>query len=194
MRFPLLIACAAVFLTTGCDRSTVPPNLGGTSSAFDPLIFFNGQIRSWGVVESRSGAPTGWVMTQCAGHDDGPDRLHMVQHLSFENSSPQDRRWTLWRTGPNRFEATANDMVGSAKGESVGRAFHWQWVLARFPGERPFDVTMNQWMYQLDDGSVMIRTTISKLGIILAEVSEQFAHTGTPRTAGQIARPADPPS
>jgi hypothetical protein len=31
-------------------------------------------------------------------------------------------------------------------------------------------------MYRLADGSVMIRTTISKLGIILAEVTEDFTH------------------
>ena len=38
------------------------------------------------------------------------------------------------------------------------------------------DVTMNQWMYPMDDGSVMIRTTVSKFGMIVAEVTEQFTH------------------
>jgi hypothetical protein len=31
-------------------------------------------------------------------------------------------------------------------------------------------------MYRMPDGSVMIRSTISKLDIILAEVTEQFTH------------------
>jgi hypothetical protein len=39
-------------------------------------------------------------------------------------------------------------------------------------------MTMDQWMYRLDDGSVMIRTAISKFGFILAEVSEQFEQEG----------------
>ena len=88
----------------------------------------------------------------------------------------QQREWVLWRSGPDRFDATANDMVNTAKGTVDGRTFHWQWVLARSPGNALMNVTMSQWMYQMDDGSVMIRTTISKLGVILAEVSEQFIH------------------
>jgi hypothetical protein len=39
------------------------------------------------------------------------------------------------------------------------------------------DVTMNQRMYGLEDGSVMIRTTVSKFGVIVAEVTERFTHT-----------------
>jgi hypothetical protein len=33
---------------------------------------------------------------------------------------------------------------------------------------------MDQWMYMMDGGAMMNRTTIRKFGIILAEVSEQF--------------------
>ena len=79
------------------------------------------------------------------------------------------------RTGPGRFEATANDMVGTAVGEASGRAFHWQWTLALSPGNSLKDVTMDQWWYLLDDGSMLNRTTIRKLGYIAAEVSEHFA-------------------
>jgi hypothetical protein len=177
VRFSLLIACVAASLLPGCDRKLQPLSLGGPGPTFDPVAFFDGHIRSWGVIEGRTGAPTGWVITDCVGHSEGPDRLRLEQHLSFQDGPAQDRVWTLWRTGPHRYEATANDMVGSAKGEAEGRAFHWKWVLARSPGSRPVDVTMDQWMYQLDDGSLLIRTTISKLGIILGEVSEQFTHT-----------------
>jgi hypothetical protein len=35
---------------------------------------------------------------------------------------------------------------------------------------------MNQWMYGLADGSAMIRTTVSKFGVILAEVTDRFTH------------------
>jgi hypothetical protein len=66
-------------------------------------------------------------------------------------------------------------MVGTAKGEVGRRTFHWQWVLAR-SGNAVMDVTMRQWRYHMDDGSVTIRTTVSKLGFIVAEVTEQFTH------------------
>ena len=34
---------------------------------------------------------------------------------------------------------------------------------------------MDQWWYLLDDGSMLNRTTVRKLGVIVAEVSEHFA-------------------
>jgi hypothetical protein len=180
----MMLACAVLLLTAGCDRNPDMPDIGASGPTFDPLVFFAGHVRSWGVLESRSGAPTGWVVTDCEGHAESPDRLTVVQHLTFAHDKPQDRRWTLWRTGPNTFKATANDMVGSATGETSGRVFHWQWVLARSAGERPFGVTMTQWMYAMDDGSALIRTTVSKFGFILAEVSEHFAHVDAPASVG----------
>jgi hypothetical protein len=114
-----IIAWAAICLTAGCGRGPPLPHLGETRPALDPVTFFAGHVRPWGLMESRSGAPTGWVVTDCEGQPEGPDRLRMVQHLSFQHDPPQDRVWTLWRTGPHRFEATASDMVGTAKGEAV---------------------------------------------------------------------------
>jgi len=135
-------------------------------------------------MESRSGAPTEWITTDSEGRKDGSGRLRMVQHLSFQDGTTQERDWLLEGSGPNRFTATANDMVGSAAGEADGNIFHWQWVLARSPGNPVMDVTMTQWMYRLNDGSAMIRTTISKFGIILAEVTEQFTHSDKKEPVG----------
>ena len=66
-------------------------------------------------------------------------------------------------------------MVGTATGEASGRAFHWQWTLALSPGNALKNVTMEQWWYLLEDGSMMNRTVVSKLGFIAAEVTEHFA-------------------
>jgi hypothetical protein len=183
MRPALLISCVAAALAVGCVAVAVvlihPGTAGppvGSGSAFDPVTFFDGHTHSWGVIERRSGAPSERVETDSHGERQGNDRLQMVQRLSFQDGTTQQREWVLWRSGPGRFEATANDMVGTAKGEATGNMFHWQWVLARSPGNSLMDVTMNQWMYRLQDGSVMIRSTVSKFGLIVAEVTEQFTH------------------
>ena len=78
------------------------------------------------------------------------------------------------RAGPGRFDATANDIVGTAHGEAAGRAFHWSWTLALHPGNPFTNVSMDQWWYLQPDGSMLNRTTIRKLGFILAEVTEHF--------------------
>ena len=170
---PIVIVLSALVLAACAPKPSTP---AGSGPPFDPLAFFDGHTHSWGVIESRDGAPTEWVVTDSHGERDGAGRLHMVQHLSMQDGTTRQRDWSLWRSGPDHFDATANDMVGTAKGQSEGNIFHWQWVLARSPGNSLMDVTMTQWMYRLADGSVMIRSTVSKFGIIVAEVTEQFTH------------------
>jgi hypothetical protein len=112
VRLSLLALFLTVSLTPGCDQKPSAP--AGLGPAFDPIAFFDGHTRSWGVIESRSGAPTERIVTDSHGERDGTDRLRMVQHLSFQDGTAQQRDWTLWRNGADRFEATANDMVGTA--------------------------------------------------------------------------------
>jgi hypothetical protein len=162
----------ALGLLAGCDRQTEP--VGGDGPAFDPVAFFSGHVRSHGVVETRSGTPTEEVVTDCQGAIGTDGRLHMTQHLTFQDGEKQERAWIMWRDGPGAFRATANDMAGTADGRSTGWMFHWRWVLER----SPVNVDMEQWMYRMPDGSVLIRTTIGKLGVILAEVTEQFVRDG----------------
>jgi len=158
-----------------CGRATPVDGFRSTTPAMDPIRFFTGHVRSWGVLENRSGEPTAVVTTDCLGESDG-DTLRMVQHLTVGQDAPTTRTWQMWRAGPNRYEATANDMVGTATGEASGRAFHWIWRLALSPGNDLKNVSMDQWWYLLDDGSMLNRTTVRKLGVILIEVSEHFAH------------------
>lgn len=132
------------------------------------------------MLENRSGQPTGIVTTDCRGEAEGPDGLHMTQQLQMSSGERMTREWHMRRIAPGRFEATANDMVGTAVGEAAGRAFHWQWVLALQPGYPIKNVMMDQWWYLLDDGSMLNRTTIRKLGVIAAEVTEHFARDDLP--------------
>ncbi len=159
----------------GCNKATPLDGFRGTTPAMDPIRFFTGHVRSWGVLEDRSGEPTSTVTTDCLGKSNG-DMLRMVQHLTSGQDAPTTRTWQMRRAGPNRYEATANDMVGTATGEASGRAFHWTWTLALSPGNDLKNVSMDQWWYLLDDGSMLNRTTVRKLGVILIEVSEHFAH------------------
>lgn len=124
-------------------------------------------------MENRAGAPTSVVTTDCTGQAAG-DTLDMIQVLHIGQDLPQTRTWHMRRTSPGRFEATANDMVGTATGEASGRTFHWQWTLALQPGNALKNVTMEQWWYLQEDGSMLNRTIVSKLGVIAAEVTEHF--------------------
>lgn len=168
--FCLLLALAA------CSKPL--PVTAFAGPALDPVRFFTGPVHSWGVLENRRGQPTEIVTTDCVGEAEGPDGLHMRQVLHIGQDKPVVRDWHMRRSGPGTYAATANDLVGAATGEAAGRAFHWQWTLATEPGNPVKNVTMDQWWYLQDDGSMLNRTTIRKLGVILAEVTEHFVRGG----------------
>ncbi len=140
----------------------------------DPVRFFTGHVRSWGVLENRSGAPTGTLTTDCQGTLEPDGSLHMVQHLTYGDGTSEMRDWRMRRAGSGRFEATANDMVGTGHGEAARRTFHLRWVLATRAGNPLANVRMDQWMYLMDGGGMVNRTSISKLGVVVTEVTEGF--------------------
>ena len=137
------------------------------------------------MVENRDGSPVAIVTTQTEGtlqtDADGKEFLKMDQ-LVVVDGKTTPRNWQMRRVGNGKFEATANDMVGTARGTASGRTFHWTWTLASQPGHSVRNVRMDQWMYLADNGTMMNRTTITKLGVRLAEVSEQFVRQDTPAT------------
>jgi len=157
----------------GCAAPLRPKAFVATAPAFDPITFWTGRTASWGVIENRGGAPTAIITTTTEATAEGVNGLHMVQHVMTGGNDTQ-RNWHMRRLGGGQFEATANDMVGKARGLSSGRTFHWTWTLATKPGNCLFNVSMEQWMYLADNGTLMNRTIITKLGVRLVEVSEQF--------------------
>lgn len=172
MRGTSIVLTAALALSA-CGHLPLG-RFAGTKPAFDAVAFWTGHHRSWGVVENRDGAPTDTVVTDCVGTPEPDGALHMVQTLTLGDGSVQHRDWHLRRTAPGAFTATANDMVGQAHGTAAGRMFHWSWTLALSPGNPIKNVTMDQWMYLMEGGAMMNHTTISKLGVTVAQVSEVF--------------------
>ncbi len=158
----------------GCGKPMGPDGFAQSGPLFDPVAFFNGHVTSWGVEETRGGLPSGIVTTDCAGTLNGPDDLSMVQTLHLPGGTTQTRRWHMRRVDAQHYTATANDMAGEADATVSGRALHWRWVLETNPGNGLENVTMDQWMYRMDDGSVMIRTNVTKLGLHLLGISEIF--------------------
>lgn len=141
---------------------------------FRPTEFFAGQTSSFGVMEDRAGAPKETVRTETTGRWVG-ETLELEQELVLGKSKPQHRSWRIRKLDAHRYEATANDIVGTVQGEAYGNVFHWSFTLALSRGNPFANVRMSQWMYLQPDGKTMVNhSTIRKFGIVVAQVTEQF--------------------
>lgn len=168
---PLLLLS---FCSLSSCRSMAVSDFAANRPQFDPLEFFNGRTHSWAVVESRSGNPTSHFTAALEGHRDG-DALSLEQVFTFSDGQKQLRSWQIRRRGEHAYEATANDVVGVARGEAWGNAFHWRYVTA---GRRTWSLDNLQfdlWMYLTADGTTLInRVNISKFGFVIARTTEYF--------------------
>lgn len=166
---PLIVASCATMK---------PADFAGNRPVFEPDKFFTGRTESTGVMENRAGVPTRQVTTRTTGKWQG-DVLQIEQELRLGDDPPTHRSWRLRRIDAHRFEATANDIVGTARGEAHGNVFHWSFTLATSPGNPLANVRMSQWMYLQSDGQTMVNhTTFRKAGVLVAQVTEQFRRVG----------------
>ena len=167
-----MIAFGALFLCAGCASMKVT-DFANERPLLDPVEYFAGRTASSGVMENRGGAPQEMVTTKTLGRREG-DVLMLEQDLKL-GQKQQHRSWRIRRLDAHHFTATANDLVGTASGEAYGNVFTWSFTLALSPGNPFANVRMTQWMYLQPDGRTLLNhSTIRKLGIVVAQVTEQF--------------------
>ena len=170
----LVALVVSVALTGGCS-SLSPSQFAHSTPAFDPVEFFTGHTRSWGVFENRSGEPSRRFSTVCDGHREADGTLLLDQIFTYEDGATQQRHWRIHRLDAHHYEATANDVVGQATGEAYGNAFHWEYTVALKPGNPLYNVRLRQWMYLQAGGQTMMnRASVNKLGLQVAQVTEFF--------------------
>lgn len=168
---PLLISAA--FGIGGC-ASKSPTAFAEGRPIFAPEKYFAGHTHSWGTFETPSGLPTKALMTTTDGRW-AADGLHFEQDLVIEPGKKSHRSWLIRRLDAHHYTATGTGVVGVARGEAYGNAFHLDFTLDAFPGNPFGHLHMSQWMYFQADGVTMVnRDTLTKAGITVAQISEQF--------------------
>ena len=109
----------------------------------------------------------------CRARRDG-DRLILDERFLYSDGSTQQRVWTLTPDGPNRWRGTAADVVGEAVGELAGNALRWRYQLNLPVDGTNYVVTFDDWMYLMDEDTLINRSSMLKLGIELGQVTLFF--------------------
>lgn len=155
--------------------------LAGTGAvaqdAFRPDLYFAGRTRSAGVLEGGLFGPSTLFAGVTRGRQLAPGLVTFDQVIRFSDGMRQTRRWVLRRTGPNTYTATANGVVGEARGVVDGRLLRLTYTLV--PDAQTGPVQMDQAMLLQGDGVTLSnRTTVSKFGLPVRSVNEVFTRAG----------------
>ena len=95
------------------------------------------------------------------------------EKFQYSDGTTERRIWTINKNG-NRYVGTAADVVGEAAGESGGNALRWTYVLALKVGDSTYNMDMDDWMYLLDERTMLNKTAMSKFGVKAGEVTLFF--------------------
>ena len=95
------------------------------------------------------------------------------EHFEYTDGTRQQRDLDVVKDG-DRYSATAGDVVGAAQGQAAGNALNWNYVLALPVDDKVLNVDMDDWMFLIDERTMLNRTTMSKLGFKVGEVTLAF--------------------
>ena len=168
----LLLGGAALALV-GCAAPDVS-EYAREKPALDIQRYFNGRVQAWGTFADRSGKVVKrfTVVLDCKWTgDDGV----LEEDFTYSDGTKQRRVWNIRKTGESRFTGRADDVVGEAQGHASGNALRWNYTLALPVEGKVWNVQMDDWMYLMDEDTLVNRTVMSKFGIELGQVTLFFS-------------------
>jgi hypothetical protein len=167
---------AALLVLAGCASPT-PRDYAAERPVLDMKAYFDGTVDAWGMIQDRSGKVTRRVTVQIVGTWQG-DTGTLDERFTYADGKTETRVWTIRKQG-ERYVGTAADVIGEATGVAAGNALHWSYVLeAKREDGGTVKLDMDDWMWLVDERTLVNRTRFSKFGIGFGEVTFFFRKRG----------------
>ncbi len=168
---PLIALCAILGLSS-CSGVQVTQYAAQTPQ-LDLSKYFTGTMDAYGMFQNRSGEVVKRFHVVIKSHWEG-DTGTLDEQFTYSDGTTQQRIWTIRKTGPQDYIGTAADVVGEAKGTASGNALRWQYVLSLPVDGKVYEVNFDDWMFLMDDRIMLNRSSMSKWGFDLGEVTLTF--------------------
>ena len=169
--FRILAALLAAALLAGCASVDVA-QYANERPALDLKRYFDGTIDGWGMFQDRSGKVVTRFHVVIDAKWNG-DTGTLDEAFEYADGRRERRVWTIVKDG-DRYTGTAGDVVGTASGTAAGNALQWRYVLALPVEGTVWNMDMDDWMFLMDERTMLNRTTMSKLGVRVGEVTLAF--------------------
>jgi hypothetical protein len=150
-------------------RGQSPEDYSGKGPDFDLRQHLNGPIQCEGVIYGPTGRVTSRFDADFHAHWDGNVGI-LTEEFRYDSGARQARQWKLTLGNDGSIRAEAPDVVGQGSGMQKGPAVLLKYRI-RLPedsGGHVLDAT--DWMYLIDNGTIMNRSQFRKFGITVAEL------------------------
>jgi hypothetical protein len=167
----VLSLCATLLL--GACASQELGQYAQSRPSLDLARFFAGRTQAWGMFQKRDGSVARRFRVAIEGRVDG-NKLTLDERFTYDDGETQQRIWTLLREDDGRWRGTAGDVRGAAVGETAGNAFHWGYTLILPVKGDTYDMHMDDWMYLIDENTMVNRASMRKFGVEVGQVTLFF--------------------
>lgn len=150
-------------------RAQDPADYRSTGPTFDPDNHLSGDILSEGVIFGPDGKLASRFVARMRGEWTS-DSGTLTEEFTYATGRTQSRKWVMTRTGETTLTATADDIVGEARGVLSGATLRLEYtiVLPEDAGGHRLDVI--DWLYLMDNGVIMNKSEMRKFGVKVAEL------------------------
>ena len=131
--------------------------------------YFAGKCTAWGVLETFGGSITKQFVVEISGKLDGKE-LILEEEFKYKDGGVDHRKWHIIKKGEDRYDGSAEGVIGKASGSVCGQAFHWCYKFRLKVGNRHITVKFNDWMFLQTNNVLINRATISKFGIVVGRL------------------------
>lgn len=171
----LLRYTAAVLVTLGllaCAGPTVQ-DYAAETPALSLRQYFNGPVTAHGVFTDRQGKVVRRFTVKMDCRWEGSQGV-LDESFVYSDGSRQRRIWRLTEHADGRVTGQADDVIGQAQGQVAGNAFQWRYTLALPVDGRVWHVDFDDWMFLVDERTLLNKAVMSKWGVRLGEVTLSF--------------------
>ena len=169
----LAFAACLSFGITGCG-SIEPTRYASEKPSLDMQTYFNGTIDGHGMFQDRKGQVQRRFVVVIKASWQG-DVGTLDEDFIWSDGKKEKRIWTLTKLSANRFEGRAADVIGTAEGTINGNALQWRYVLKLPVDDKTYEVNFDDWMFLIDEKTMLNRAVMRKFGFKLGEVFISFS-------------------
>ena len=159
-------------MLTACS-SVSPNDYANNKPTFIPQNFFDGHLVAHGVVKNRSGKVIRYFNADIDAN--WKDEIGTLsEKFIFDDGETQYRVWTLMPQKSDdkilNYSATAGDVIGNGVGKAAGNAFNLHYVLAVKVSDKIINLRVNDWMWLVDENTVLNESTLTKFGFNVGSI------------------------
>ena len=157
----------------GCSSMKIE-DFANTKPEFNLIQYFEGEVEAWGIVEDRFGNLKRQFKVGMYGKINN-GVLTLEEDFYYADGETDKRVWEFSKLGEDSYQGSANDIIGKATGKEAGNAFNMTYKMDLDMGFAKLRVNFNDWMYRIDENTIINKAEINKFGFNLAKVTLFFS-------------------